>query len=223
MNYARPELRDLLAGKYVLGHLRGGARRRFERLLPTQPALAQAVADWEERLAPLAQGAPAIAPPPRVWRRIRRRTGAAPARPRFALAAFAAAATAAFFVMLGLYLARPPAPPAASRVAVIASRQGAPRWVISVRGARMHMRAVGSEPPPQGKSYQLWMLPGGGAKPVSLGLLPASGAASERLPAPLLRTLRKAATLAVSVEPAGGSPTGQPTGPVVFTAALVAT
>ncbi|MGH8225279.1 MAG: anti-sigma factor [Gammaproteobacteria bacterium] len=230
MNYESNELRDLLAGKYVLGHLRGRVLARFERLLFTRPDFVRAVGDWEERLAPLAWAPAQVAPPPRVWRRIARtvRTTSTDKRRRFAWSplatggfATAGVAAAAFFVMLGLYFARPPAPVTApSEVAVIASTQGAPRWVITVQGTHMHMRAVGSVSPPAGKSYQLWMLPGHGAKPVSLGLLPASGEASAQLSTALLQRLKSAGALAVSVEPAGGSPTGLPTGPVVYTAPL---
>jgi len=226
MNYARPELRDLLAGEYVLGHLRGRARERFERLLVSDVAIARAVTDWQERLVPLAAAAPPVMPRRRVWRRIRRRIGRpAPARRGawiFSARTAAAVAGAAFLAVLGLYLARPavsPGPPA--RLAVIASQKGVPQWVVTVNGRRMHMRSVARTVPPTGKSYQLWMLPGGGAKPVSLGLLPASGVASETLSADQLRALNGGGGVAVSVEPAGGSPTGLPTGPVVYQAALV--
>ncbi|HEX5314412.1 MAG TPA: anti-sigma factor [Gammaproteobacteria bacterium] len=226
MNYDNPELRDLLAGKYVLAQLRGRARARFERLMFARPDFVRAVARWEERLAPLAFATPPVIPRARVWRRIareirpprRRRSMRSP----LAAGGFAAAgiAAAAFFVMLGLYLARP-APAPVSEIAVISSTQGAAQWVISVRGGRMHMQTVGKIRPPPGKSYQLWMLPAGGAKPVSLGLLPASGSASEALSRRLRDVLASAAGLAVSIEPQGGSPTGLPTGPVVYTAKLL--
>jgi anti-sigma-K factor RskA len=66
------------------------------------------------------------------------------------------------------------------------------------------------------QSYELWLIPAEGGDPVSLGVLGALDARivvaeSER------PRLRAGATLAVSVEPAGGSPTGKPTGPVILT------
>lgn len=64
------------------------------------------------------------------------------------------------------------------------------------------------------------MLPGNGAKPVSLGLLPASGEAGESLSAIMVSVLKLARGLAVSIEPKGGSPTSLPTGPVVYTAPI---
>lgn len=232
MNYDRPELRDLLAGHYVLGHMPARARARFERLLLRRADYARAVTDWEERLAPMLDAAPPKRPPRRVWRRLRRRFRAeAGSRERSPLDLFrsrgmaiAGVAAATFLIAWGLSLLRAPlapsAPPAPSAYAVITTRQGVAQWVITVRGNRMHMHTVGRVAPPQGKSYQLWMLPGGGAKPVSLGLLPHSGEASEALSTALLSTLRSSRGLAVSIEPRGGSPTGQPTGPVVYTAPI---
>lgn len=226
MNYARPELLDPLAGEYVLGHLRGRARERFERLLLSDVAVAQTVTDWQERLAPLARLAPPVVPRPRVWREIRRRIAPARSRrrPWFSARAAAVAASAAFLAILGLYLARPavtPAP-AGQQLALLTSHQGTPRWLISVRGRHLKMLTVGAgATPPQGKSYQLWMLPGGGAKPISLGLLPSSGLASEVLSPRQVQALKGARGLAVSVEPHGGSPTGLPTGPVVYTGSFI--
>ena len=72
------------------------------------------------------------------------------------------------------------------------------------------------------KAFELWMLPESG-QPVSMGLLPVSGGSVSRaLPAGLLALLKQSKGIAVSIEPAGGSPTGLPTGPVVHTARIVA-
>lgn len=230
MNYDNPELRALLAGHYVLGHMSSRVRGRFERLLLSRPDYAREVTAWEERLAPLVQAANPVMPPRRVWRRVMRRIRSeTPSMKRGGLRfvrfgagglALAGVAAAAFLVVLGLYLSRPALSPAPSQYAVISTASGVPHWVITVRGKRMHMRTVGHVNAPQGKSYQLWMLPGKGAKPVSLGLLPASGKASEALSAAMLAALKSAHGLAVSIEPEGGSPTGLPTGPVVFTAPI---
>lgn len=66
--YQDPELIERLAGEYVLGTLRGLARARFERLAEERPHVRHAVDDWVQRLAPLAQQIPEVAPPRRVWR-----------------------------------------------------------------------------------------------------------------------------------------------------------
>lgn len=133
----------------------------------------------------------------------------------------ALAASLALAIGLGLLLRPPPAP---THTAVFTDAQGRPVWILDARlpeGA-FAIRALPAAAPPPGKSYELWMLPAGGA-PVSLGLLPASGAVDLVLGAELARRMQTAAGIAVSLEPAGGSPTGQPTGPVVFQAVLTRT
>ena len=79
MNYDRPELLDKLASEYVLGTLRGRARRRFEQILRTRPAAKDAVAAWEDRLGRLAASVAPIKPPERVWAAIDAKLGPVPA------------------------------------------------------------------------------------------------------------------------------------------------
>src|SRR5262249_60322681 len=76
MNLHAPGGADALDAEYVLGPLRGRARARFERLARSDPLLAEAVRQWEERLMPLAQELPPVAPPTRVWQAILKRTHA---------------------------------------------------------------------------------------------------------------------------------------------------
>jgi anti-sigma-K factor RskA len=81
MKLANPELQSRLAAEYVLGTLRGPARRRFETYLLSHADLRQAVTNWESQLTPLAENLPAISPPDRVWQKIEARVGkAAPAK-----------------------------------------------------------------------------------------------------------------------------------------------
>ena len=68
-------------------------------------------------------------------------------------------------------------------------------------------------------SHELWVIPAGG-KPVSLGTLSGSDQSHVRLANALADLLREGATIAISVEPRGGSPTGSPTGPVVASGPL---
>ena len=63
-------LLDKLAAEYVLGTLKGGARRRFEALLQKEPQVRRITAQWQDRLHPLAQFAPEVAPPPQLWQSI---------------------------------------------------------------------------------------------------------------------------------------------------------
>jgi anti-sigma-K factor RskA len=77
------------------------------------------------------------------------------------------------------------------------------------------VKAVGAAPVEPGKALELWMLPTG-APPRSLGLIPATGIARVPLREPSDAALANIPALAVSLEPATGSPTGLPTGPVLY-------
>jgi len=136
-------------------------------------------------------------------------------------ASVALAAALALAIGLGLLLMPAPTP---THTAVFADAQGRPVWIIDARLPEgvLGIRALPLAAPPPGRSYELWLLPSGGA-PISLGLLPASGSADLVLGTDLPNRLLTAAGMAVSLEPAGGSPTGQPTGPVVFQAVLIRT
>ena len=68
------------------------------------------------------------------------------------------------------------------------------------------------------QSYELWVIPEGGA-PISLAVLGQLDG-TLRVPEGHVERLRKGALLAISVEPAGGSPTGAPTGPVILSGAI---
>jgi anti-sigma-K factor RskA len=107
--------------------------------------------------------------------------------------------------------------PFESVVVVLAGPDAKPALVATAeRGSRyLTVKAVAAEVP-AGRALQLWMLPDGRA-PVSMGLVPASGIERLALQDRVGVALQNIPALAVSVEPPGGSPTGAPTGPVVYT------
>jgi anti-sigma-K factor RskA len=229
MKYDSPELRERLAGEYALGTLTGAARRRFERLLVEDAHLRAALRDWEGWFAAWAGAVPRAVPPSRVWRRIKSRIKARPAPHAFwsgagfwqACTGLAAAALVAVVVWWQLVPAPAPAP---VEMAVVTSEAGKPVWVVSVKPARhtLRIKVAGNQAaPPSGKTYELWMLPRRGGAPVSMGLLPARGVTTRELTGKQAQAIASAKGLAVSIEPPGGSPTGKPTGPVVYTAPLV--
>jgi anti-sigma-K factor RskA len=207
--------------------------RWLELLAPVEPrpevweGLARAVAAAARPQGRAAAAAPAAVEPPTII--AAPRPAAAPLAARwvgslsFWRAGAGVALAAALALAIGLGLALQPLPPS-THSAVFADGQGRPVWILeaTLPEGRLGLRALAGAPPPPERAYELWMLPAGGA-PVSLGLLPASGSAERHIPAALGARLLTAAGLAVSVEPAGGSPTGQPTGPVVYQAALVRT
>ena len=221
MKYDDPRLRDLLAGAYVMATLPRRARARFERLMAADPALARLVAEWQERLAPLDATAPPVEPPPTVWRAVERALGppsaAGEARAgwweRLALwrgLAFGALAVAAALL---LYVAVPrPIPPVPAILAVLADPAGTPSFAATRRAdGQIAVAAIRAQPLAADRAFELWAIAGGA--PRSLGLLgPAAGQGLLLPPGALPRD----GVLAVSLEPAGGSPTGAPTGPVLY-------
>ena len=226
MDYSRSALADALAADYVVGTLRGGARRRFEALLPAHAGLRDATAAWRDRLMPLTAEIAPVQPSSAVWRAISDRIEAgraAPAAPfgswsRLAfwrgLAAFASVAAIGFAVLLAN--PRAVAPPVlvvlAATPAAASGAQAAPIVAsISGDGTTLVTRAIVPVADRPDRSLELWAVPKDGA-PRSLGVMPSSGGVVALRRQVLVGT----DTLAVTVEPVGGSPSGAPTGPVVY-------
>jgi anti-sigma-K factor RskA len=216
-----PELIERLAAEYVLGTLRGAARRRFERWRVTSTPVDERCAFWEGRLTPLLKDVKPIQPPVRVWRGIRERIASSSGTRRSVLRNLALAASVLLVVVLAtLWYRRELVPERAMEVATIASPTGA-IWQVEIfsragEPPRLAVRAGAQAARPAGHDYELWALPKGG-KPVSLGVLPyAQGSLRRQLTTPELEALSRSTQLAVSLEPPGGSPTGQPTGAIVF-------
>ena len=229
MNYDNKRLHVLLSGEYALGLLTGAARRRYERLLMQMPGVRAELTFWEERFAAWNLKLAPVDPPGYLWWRILGQVRAE-ARPRnFALRnnfwrSWAVAATVLLAIVAVSERFQNPLEPKPAELALVSDQQGKPLWLISVHpeAKRIDMKSVGNNTPPAGKSYELWMLPGSG-NPVPMGLMNPTGLASETVSPELLAKLASAKGLAISLEPQGGSPTGQPTGQVLWTAALVAT
>jgi len=226
MNLARPERADALAAEYVLGTLRGRARKRFERAMRTDRAVADAVLAWEERLVPLAEALEPIQPPERVWRAIQGRVQAPRARlslgSSVSLWRALAVASLAAVVVLSALLLRPSADRGEGAVvAVLTAKDAKPTLVASADrfGRYLTIKAIEKIDIPPDRSLQLWMLPSGG-NPQSLGVIDSTTLARVALSAPADQALRNIPALAVSLEPRGGSPTGLPTGPVLYTGAV---
>lgn len=229
MNYSAPELQRKLAGEYVLGTLHGGARRRFEQLLAQDRALQQEVHIWERKLAPWLYAVTPAPVPGRVWIRIQERLGQRPAPVRdsgafwrwLGIASTAVAATLALFLVLRP-APMPPAPLPLTDMAVLSTTQAEPAWIVRRRGdTTLELSELHHQNVPAGRDLELWVIPEGGA-PQSLGVLHRKGAtrAEIALSDTARGRLATGKVLAISLEPRGGSPTGAPTGPVLFTGKL---
>ena len=230
MDYSRPLLASRLAAEYAAGVMRGGARRRFVNLLPAHPTLRRALADCEGRLVPLTAVVPPVAPPASVWPRIEARIGgvSAPAMApswwsRVAVwRGFAGfAGTAALALMVFVALPEPAHPPivvvlnASPEAATAGLNSGVvpASFVASIRsdGRAMVTRPLTPVSMGADRALELWAVRASGA-PRSLGVI------SGRAPTVVQRgkELEGTEALAVTIEPPGGSPSGAPTGPIVY-------
>jgi len=227
-SYRNPELRDKLAAEYVLGTLHGRARVRFRSLMRYDADLRRMVGDWEVRLMPLVAAAQEIAPPARVWRSLSQRiagTQRAPGWPGgLAFWRGLAVASTAFVLLLAAFIGvTPRAEPPTAMIAVMNDDKGEPAMTVSwppmkaVREPYIRIKVLQEHPTmAPGTAWELWMLPPGKAAPVSLGLITTDADQVMKLKPAMVNRMEGAWGVAMSIEPAGGSPTGAPTGPVIF-------
>lgn len=227
MNLRDAEDRSVAAGEYVLGTLADADRQAFEQALGGDARLRAEVAYWQDRLLALTREAAPATPPRNLWSRIEHRlapAAAAPVRVWQRLGwwrGLSAAALASCAVLSGLLVLRAQAPlPADRYVAVLqAPGGGGNGWFVEVDTRTSTLRLVpvaGSRgvEVPAGRTLQFWTKAPDAAGPSSLGLVPA-GAVTE-LPAQRLPALVPEQLFEITLEPAGGSPLGRPTGPVLF-------
>lgn len=226
MNYDNPQLVDALAREYVLGTLRGPARRRFERVARSNLLARRAVNDWQRQLAGLAGEVEPVAPPAHIWQSISRAIGAprasTPARTSRVAGLLAAGFALVAMVFGGLYLTREAELLPPTYIAVLQDAENAPAWSVQayLDLRRLRIRPLGDAAPPPDRVFELWMLPADGSNPVSLGVIAAATPGELSLDERQAAILRGTKALAISVEPPGGSPTGVPTGDVLFVGGL---
>jgi anti-sigma-K factor RskA len=213
---------DALCGEYLLGTLRAGARRRFARALRDESLVAQRLGYWQRVFAVRYADHVAVTPDVRTWKRLEQTLNLAryrvPWYRRIALwQGWAAAATAALVLTIAVQVLRPSAMIELAAVAQLAAKGEAATVtaLLSKDGRTLELRSARAIVAGPQQSYELWLLPAEGTAPISLAVL---GQLDARfaLPAAQIGRLRQGAKLAVSVEPAGGSPTGAPTGPVIL-------
>jgi anti-sigma-K factor RskA len=220
----------VLAAEYVLGVLSAEERRAVEARMAEEASFAREVADWEERLGAMASYVPPATPPAQTWRRIQASLGepfyatSQPASVWQSLAfwrgiSIGSSVLAAACVAALLFVGTRAPPPAAQRTPLLATLTGAktkmPNFVAAIGADGRSLTIVPAALLTTDKrSIELWLIPQGG-KPASLGLISAGQAVQLNLPPELAQQAATGASLAVSLEPPGGSPTGQPTGEVI--------
>ncbi|UVK88014.1 anti-sigma factor [Pseudomonas sp. B21-051] len=223
MNYQTPALRRALAADYAIGLMSVAARRRFEQLLLDDAALRTELAHWQESLASLTETLPEQPVPDRVWQgitaRIEPQVLHVPEKRPFWnwLRVTAALCSIVVLVFLGSLYNRDDA----RYRATLLSADAQPALKVEAHADYLQVEpltlgAVGPD-----RSLELWAIPADG-KPISLGVIPAGGKGKVELSAAQKVLIGQQIALAVSLEPKGGSPTGQPTGPVLYQGALAA-
>jgi anti-sigma-K factor RskA len=231
---------NLRYAEYALGLLDADARAAVAREIETLPEAAAAVALWQRHFTPLAMEVTDVAPPPHVWAGIRRRLAFDAATPSRASTRnrtrawdslglwrwIGVGATAVAACLLVITLTRPlPSPTAAQpsvlMVSTIAGDNGVAGWTATMDIDRSELLVVPASPAAVAadRNTELWLVPAGGA-PISVGVFPPGDPKRFHLAKAVLDRLGPTAALAVSLEPVGGSPTGQPTGPVIAKGAI---
>jgi anti-sigma-K factor RskA len=229
---------ELFAMDLALGGLPREARRAAELRLRSDPAFRALVDDWQAMLAPLDAATPPVTPPAEVWAAIATEIAPAPVRAAAPVAAPRASWWNSLAVWRGLALAgtaaaavafatlRPPATvpgaPPQMLVAALASADGKPLLSAAYDPLRGNVVLTpATQRDDSGKSPELWVIEDD-KPPRSLGVIDIHGPSAVMIPRQRLQGLQPGSTLAISIEPLGGSPTGAPTGPVVATGKLTA-
>lgn len=221
----------MIAAEYVLGVLPVEERQVAGGRIETDVSFARLVDRWETHFTPMSSAYQAVEAPASVKAGIDRRLFAsgrisnAPSRTPvpaglWSSLAFWRGLTAAALAALAIYIAMPffdrsAGQPQARLVASLAADGSAVRYLVVYDASQgdVSLSHVAGERA-AGRDFELWMIEGKNA-PVSMGVIPAGTAVHVNVGEDARGKLAAGAILAVSVEPTGGSPTGQPTGPVV--------
>lgn len=217
MNYRQPELRRALAADYSIGLMPSTARRRFENLLLDDPLLRAEVAQWQQSLVGLTSSLAPQPVPERVWQHIVARIEPqqlhVPEKPPFWswMRLTAAACSLLVAVIVGVIYNRDKAE---FNATLLAGNQQ-PALTVEAFDHYLKVEPVTVASVESGRSLELWAIPADGV-PVSLGVIPDDGKGRVELSASQRQLLGSQTTMAITLEPKGGSPTGKPTGPILY-------
>ena len=222
---------DELAAAYVLGTLSAQRRRAVQARLANDDALRVAIDAWEARLLPLTALAEPVEPSPALWARIESAIAPAPASMRtrakagtwrrwWTSLAFWRAAAATGFVAASVAVLLPTsglfAPAAPQFMVVLVAPNGtAPGWVVQTAGPNtLRLVPLGTTVVPEQRSLQFWTKADDWNAPVSLGLVRPGQPLEVRIDQ--LPPLVPNQLFEITLEPYNGSPTGRPTGPILY-------
>ena len=223
MRIANEKWLDALCGEYVLGTLRGPARRRFERAIKDEAGVILRLKHWQGLFVLRYSHMIEAQPSPKIWKRLEQELGLARFRaPWHRRTGFwrgwAVATTAALALVIGTQTLRPrPEAPAAVEIAQLAGKADVTRVAVrmSPDGRTLELQPARAVVAGPAQSYELWLIPAEGGDAISIAVL---GNLESRfvLPAAQVGRVKTGAKLAITVEPAGGSPTGKATGPIIL-------
>ncbi|BCH19714.1 anti-sigma factor [Mesorhizobium sp. L-2-11] len=224
-NGPEPGRDEMIAAEYVLGVLPAAEREAAARRIDAEPRFARLVDQWEVRLSPMAEAYSEAEPPASVKAAIDRRLYAGNRVQAGGVSWWSSLAlwrglAIASLAALALYVAVPYLSPQAEvsserYVASLAPNESDVHYFV-IYDARSQdvglSHVTGARP--EGRDFELWVIEGSNP-PQSLGVIPEGQRVHLAVADAVLDKIEAGAQLAISLEPAGGSPTGQPTGPVV--------
>jgi anti-sigma-K factor RskA len=219
---------EIISGEYVLGVLSEEDRRRVEARIASDPKFATQVRRWQTNLADFNDEYQDVRPPQAVYNKIEKRLFGGPESVSSgiwqslwgSIAVWRTLTAAALVVAVGFgvsgriqlpWTPQPPAPLVAELTGMDSPISLVATYDFSSGKLSVTPAALKQEQP---KSLELWLIEDG-KPPASLGVLPEDGHGDILINASLRDAFAAGKTIAMTVEPLGGSPTGKPTGPVI--------
>ncbi|PHS06382.1 MAG: hypothetical protein COA78_14285 [Blastopirellula sp.] len=230
---------EQLASEYALGILTNNEKNRADALFVNDPSFRLMVEEWQERLAPMLDEVGEVPAPEKVWSEVESQLFGAPdtgtsasKSPGFwsslvfwrRLSFTSIAAVAILFSIVALRVGEPQFDPRGrlSFFAALNLAENKPTFLVQMdmNSGVLNIQAANLTNV-ESRVPELWLIPEGEA-PLSLGIIFADGNTALNITRSLLSVFKSGATLAISLEPAGGAPDGKPTGPIVATGLLQA-
>ncbi|MDU8911141.1 anti-sigma factor domain-containing protein [Aestuariicoccus sp. MJ-SS9] len=213
---------EAMAAEYVLGLLSEDEARRFEAQMAQDPDLRQDVAAWSTYFTTLTDDIAPVDPAPQVFRRIEGALFGQKRPPLWRqLMPYLGGAVAAgllAWAVLQTDMLQPEAPHLYADL--VAEDQGYTLLAHWAPDSQTFMLRRDAGVFPQDSALEIWLIPGPSAAPISVGLMQPDTLTQIPVPDELVARMSPGATVAISREPPGGSPTGAPTGPVLAVGSL---
>lgn len=233
--YHHPKVIEHLAANYVLGPLPKRVRRRVNNLRQTgqYPLLNQRIQFWQHKMSPLDDKIPSLAPKTDTWHKIQAQINppvhTAPSpwyrvfTPRFYQ--WTSACSLLMLALLSVYmLTQAPSVGPLSYVAVLADDKQNAQLVAATYGQSQTLLLDIVELPEiaSGETLELWVTSKTDRQTRSLGEIPLNVSSfARKLTTAQWRLIKDSESLLISIEEAGGSAIGEPSGTIVARGACV--